>query len=159
MEHNTRFFSGLNVFLFAVIVVYAGLVLFGMLPNTEWVNVPIHATIETAGKGIGSFNSFRKNMIDLKVARCMLPYAFAGVTLGYGAGFIISKSFERVLLYLFVGVAIYLLIQMILSLNRENPDNTVVTGIALKKSGLAVLVSSFSPSAAVCSWEGRQGRG
>lgn len=105
--------------------------------------VAISIFTQIAGKGIGSFNYFRKNMIDLKVARYMIPFAFAGVAIGYGAGFIISKKFERLLLYLFVVVAFILFIQMILSLNHENPDDTVVPDNALKKSRLVVLASSF----------------
>ncbi|MBU1168718.1 MAG: sulfite exporter TauE/SafE family protein [Proteobacteria bacterium] len=135
----------------ATIVMFAGLgagvlwipiLTFLHVKPSEAVSISLFTQI--TGKGIGSFNYFRSGLIDMKVSSYFIPFAFIGVALGYGAGFIISQEYERMLLYLFVGVAFYLLAWMIASLN-QNPNDYKgpPDPDALKKSRMIVIISSF----------------
>lgn len=135
----------------ATMVMYAGLgagilwipmLTFLQVNPSEAVSISIFTQI--AGKGMGSFSYFRSKMIDLKVARYFLPYAFTGVTLGFLAGFMVSKTSEKLLLYLFIAVALILLFQMLKSLSYPVEDIwSPVDEDALKRSRPIVVVSSF----------------
>jgi uncharacterized membrane protein YfcA len=137
--------------LIATMVMFAGLgagvlwiplLTFLHVKPSEAVTISLFTQI--AGKGMGSFNYYRSGMIDMKIARYFIPYSFAGLVVGYVAGFFITKRYEKFLLYLFIAVAVSLLIQMLKSIGKEreeytgppDPDN-------LKKSRLIVVISSF----------------
>jgi uncharacterized protein len=123
-------------------VLWIPLLTFLKVNPSEAVSISIFTQI--AGKGIGSFNYFRAGMIDMKVARYFLPFAFVGVTLGFTAGFMISKQSEKLLLYLFIAVALTLLIQMLKSLGQTTePDQRAIDKETLKRSRLIVVMSSF----------------
>jgi uncharacterized membrane protein YfcA len=123
-------------------VLWIPLLVFLHVKPSEAVSISIFTQI--AGKGVGSFNYFRAGMVDRRVARYFIPFACIGVALGYGAGFVISREYERLLLYLFVSVAVYLLIKMVKSLGQEQArEHGRFTDEHLRKSRLIVIVSSF----------------
>ncbi|MFO7751495.1 MAG: sulfite exporter TauE/SafE family protein [Desulfobacteraceae bacterium] len=146
-------FIGAHLFAICIgtLVMYTGLgagvlwipiLTFFELPPSEAVTISIFTQI--AGKGMGSFIYLRSGTVDMKVARTFLPYTLAGVAIGYLAGFGLSLKYEKMLLYVFVAVALYLLAVMIKSLF----DDTEGSGKqfnreALKKSGFIVTFSSF----------------
>jgi len=110
----------------------------GVAPS-EAISLSIFTQI--AGKGIGTINFIRDDIADLKVIRYFLPYAFIGITIGYMGGYLVSMKSERMLLYVFVGVAFYLLVQMLRSLNQESCHS--MDPAYLKNSRLIVISSSF----------------
>ncbi|ETR71721.1 MAG: hypothetical protein OMM_02278 [Candidatus Magnetoglobus multicellularis str. Araruama] len=112
------------------------------IPPSEAISLSIFTQI--AGKGIGTINFIRDGIVDLRFIRYALPYAFTGITIGYLAGDIVSMKSERLLLYVFVGVASYLLIQMLQSLGNVNPPHHMeLDESSLKKSRLIIVSSSF----------------
>ncbi len=137
--------------LIATMVMFAGLgagvlwiplLTFLHVKPSEAVAISIFTQI--GGKGMGSFNYFRAGLIDLPIARYFIPYSFAGMVLGYLAGFFITRKYEQFLLYLFVAVAVTLLIQMLKSLGEEEKDHAGPPAPdALKRSRFVVVVSSF----------------
>jgi len=148
----TDFFSahGMGIII-ATMVMFAGLgagvlwiplLTFLHVKPSEAVAISIFTQI--GGKGMGSFNYLRAGLVDLRVAWYFIPYSFVGMVLGYLAGFFITKKYEQFLLYLFVIVAITLLIQMLKSLGEIEEDHKGPPAPdALKKSRLVVVVSSF----------------
>jgi uncharacterized membrane protein YfcA len=78
--------------------------------------VAISIFTQIAGKGIGSFNYIRQKLVDFEIVRSFLPYSLIGVTIGYVSGFMISNHSEKFLLYIFIAVALYLLVKMLRSL-------------------------------------------
>jgi uncharacterized membrane protein YfcA len=140
--------SGIGV---ATIVMFTGIgagvlwfpffMLMGCSP-TEGVSLSLFTQI--AGKGSGSIQYIRDKMIDWRIVRHFLPHAFCGVTIGYVAGFVLSKKSESWLLLIFSCVVFYLVYVMVRSLRESakvtDPDIDVV---ALKKSGFVVQLSSF----------------
>lgn len=106
--------------------------------------VPISIFTQIAGKGMGSFLYYRSGLIDIRITRYFIPFVLIGVALGFGAGFVISRKYEKLLLYLFVGVAVYLLLRMLNSLNWEpEPETGTPDPQLLKKSRMIIIVSSF----------------
>ena len=123
-------------------VLWLPLFTFSGVPPSEAISLSIFTQI--AGKGIGTINFIRDGVADLRVIRYFLPYAFIGITIGYMAGYIMSMKSERLLLYLFVGVAFYLLIQMLQSLYNENRyAHLPLNETAMKNSRPIVTCSSF----------------
>ena len=123
-------------------VLWIPILTFFNLPPAEAVTISIFTQI--AGKGMGSFIYLRAGTVDLKVARTFLPYTLAGVMAGYFAGFGLSLKYEDMLLYVFVAVALYLLIVMIKSLFDEKEDSgKQFNQEAMRKSGFIVTFSSF----------------
>lgn len=122
-------------------VIWIPMLTFFNIPPAESVSISIFTQI--AGKGIGSYNYIRAKMVDLKVARHFLPYAFAGVFIGYFSGYAISVKFERLLLIIFVIVASYLLFKMLQSLQWEKNLAEKTNKKALEKSRFIVVFSSF----------------
>jgi len=123
-------------------VLWLPLLTFSGIPPSEAISLSIFTQI--AGKGSGSFNFIRDGVANLRVIKHFLPYAFLGITIGYMAGYMMSLKSERMLLYVFVGVAFYLLIQMLQSLfNEKSNCRLPLDIIAMKKSGLIVIGSSF----------------
>lgn len=49
MKRKTNVMAVTGIVIFFGIMIYAGLVFFGILPNVKWMHLPIHTTIETAG--------------------------------------------------------------------------------------------------------------
>jgi hypothetical protein len=99
---------------------------------------------QIAGKGIGTINFIRDGIANLYVIRFFLPYAFIGISIGYLAGYAMSRKSERLLLYVFVGVASYLLIQMLQSLYIEkHKSRRPIDKKVMKKSRWVVICSSF----------------
>lgn len=106
--------------------------------------VAISIFTQIAGKGMGSMNYLLSGMVDLKVARHFIPFALLGALTGYISGFVISIEYEKILLYIFVLVAIYLLIKMIQSLNGEpKMDSGPIDADAMARSYPVVIISSF----------------
>jgi hypothetical protein len=123
-------------------VLWLPLLTFSGIPPSEAISLSIFTQI--AGKGIGTINFIRDGVANLLVIRHFLPYAFIGITIGYMAGYLMSMKSERFLLYLFVGVAFYLLIQMLKSLyNDKRNVHLPINKTAMKKSWLLVIGSSF----------------
>jgi uncharacterized membrane protein YfcA len=109
---------------------------------TEGVSLSLFTQI--AGKGSGSIQYIRDNMVDWRIVKCFVPYALFGVTAGYMAGFVLSRRFENWLLLVFALVVLYLVYVMVRSLGeRPNDSTTDIDFVALKKSGWVVQVSSF----------------
>ncbi len=109
---------------------------------TEAVSISIFTQI--AGKGIGSLTYLLTGMVDMKVALRFIPMALTGAGLGYLSGFFISREYERLLLYIFLMIAGYLLFKMIQSLNEPVSDEPFLPHEdALRKSWPVVVVSSF----------------
>jgi len=123
-------------------VLWLPLLTFSGVPPSEAISLSIFTQI--AGKGIGTINFIRDGVANLHVIRYFLPYAFIGITIGYMAGYILSMKSERLLLYVFVGVAFYLLIQMLQSLYIEkHQSHRPIDNNSMKKSRLIVIGSSF----------------
>ncbi len=109
---------------------------------SEAVSISIFTQI--AGKGIGSLTYLVSGMVDLEVARRLIPCSLLGAFFGYVAGFLISGKYEKALLYVFVLVAGYLLVKMIQSLNEPPVENRAhYEKIDMKGSYPIALVSSF----------------
>lgn len=49
VKRKTNIFAVIGMCLFTGVLVYAGLIFAGILPNGAWMHLPIHTTIETAG--------------------------------------------------------------------------------------------------------------
>jgi len=112
------------------------------VPPSEAISLSIFTQI--AGKGIGTINYIRDGIANLNIIRHFLPYSFIGITIGFMAGCFLSMKSERILLYVFVGVAFYLLIQMLQSLYNEHRNSCLpLDKTAIKKSWLIVISSSF----------------
>jgi len=123
-------------------VLWLPLLTFSGIPPSEAISLSIFTQI--AGKGIGTINFIRDGIVNLRVIRHFLPYAFIGISIGYMAGNILSMKSERLLLYVFVGVAFYLLVQMLQSLYNEKRNYDLpLDKTAIKKSWLIVIGSSF----------------
>jgi hypothetical protein len=123
-------------------VLWLPLLTFSGVPPSEAISLSIFTQI--AGKGIGTINFIRDGIANLRVIRHFLPYAFIGISIGFMAGYFMSMRSERLLLYIFVGVAFYLLIQMLQSLYYENRNSCLpLDNTAMKKSWLIVIGSSF----------------
>ncbi|MBU2431167.1 MAG: sulfite exporter TauE/SafE family protein, partial [Proteobacteria bacterium] len=106
--------------------------------------VAISIFTQIAGKGVGSINYLRAGMVDLKVAAVFVPAAFVGALIGYVSGFMISARHEKLLLYIFVIVATYLLVKMILSLSEDQSESHAIHDAkTMGKSYPVVLFSSF----------------
>ncbi|MFO7749403.1 MAG: sulfite exporter TauE/SafE family protein [Desulfobacteraceae bacterium] len=132
-------------------VMYAGLgagvlwiPILSFLKITPMEAISLSVFTQIAGKGVGSYNYIRAKMVDLKVARHFLPYAFWGVFIGYFSGYAISVKYERLLLVIFILVACGLLFRMVQSLYLE--DDKAGAGVdykAMENSGFIVTASSF----------------
>lgn len=108
----------------------------------EAVSISIFTQI--AGKGMGSLTYLLSGMVDLRVARYFIPYALLGAFTGYVAGFVISMEYEKLLLYIFILVAGYLIIKMIQSLHeRTEGASDFIDTDTIRKSYLIVILSSF----------------
>ena len=106
--------------------------------------VAISIFTQIAGKGVGSINYLRAGMVDLDVAAVFVPVAFVGALIGFISGFMISARYEKLLLYIFLLVATYLLVKMILSLSEDQSEpQAIYDAKAMKKSYPVVLFSSF----------------
>ncbi|ACL02721.1 protein of unknown function DUF81 [Desulfatibacillum aliphaticivorans] len=111
---------------------------------SEAVSISIFTQI--AGKGAGSLSYLISGKVDLKIAARFIPMALIGVTIGYIAGYFIPQEYERVLLYIFLLVAGYLLMQMIQSLNEPEEKKSLRSpeqSPFLTKSWPLVAASSF----------------
>jgi hypothetical protein len=112
------------------------------IPPSEAISLSIFTQI--AGKGIGTLNFLKDGIADLKVIKYFLPYTLIGIFIGYVAGFFMSLQSEQLLIYIFVAVAFYLLIQMLNSLYSENQyDLQPIDYTILINSRLLVICSSF----------------
>ena len=112
------------------------------IPPSEAISLSIFTQI--AGKGIGTVNFLRDGIAELQVIKNFLPYSFIGIFIGFLAGFFMSMKSEQLLLYLFVAVAFYLLVQMLKSLYRENQYAFLpIDQKAMNNSRLIVVCSSF----------------
>ena len=109
---------------------------------TEAVSISIFTQI--AGKGMGSLTYLICGMVDLSIVRLFIPFAFIGALAGYLSGFLIIRDYEKILIYIFIAVAIYLLIKMIRSVN-ETPAafEMPYTEKDIRKSYPIVVISSF----------------
>ena len=108
----------------------------------EAVSISIFTQI--AGKGAGSISYLLTGKVNLKIAARFIPMALVGVSLGYLAGFYIPQASERILLYIFLLIAGYLLMKMIQSLNvPESHKAWRPVDQPLKNSYPLVIVSSF----------------
>ncbi len=107
--------------------------------------ISISIFTQIAGKGTGSLTYLLNGMVDLKIAARFIPRAFVGVTLGFLAGFYIPLEYERILIYIFLIIAGYLLMRTIQSLNDPAPDIDSLTldEWPLRKSYPVVVLSSF----------------
>jgi len=83
--------------------------------------VAISVFTQIAGKGTGSLTYLLNGMVDKKTAVAFIPMALAGVTLGFLTGFYIPPAYERILLYIFLLIAGYLLMRTIQSLHSPGP--------------------------------------
>jgi hypothetical protein len=123
-------------------VLWLPLLTFSGIPPSEAISLSIFTQI--AGKGIGTINYIRDGVANLRVIRHFLPYSFIGITIGFMASCLLSLKSERLLLYVFVGVAFYLLIQMLQSLYTDHRNYCLqLEERAMKKSRLIVICSSF----------------
>ncbi len=110
----------------------------------EAVSISIFTQI--AGKGTGSLTYFFNGLVDMKTAIRFTPMALIGVTLGFMAGFYIPLEYERILLYIFLLIAGYLLMKTIQSLNAPEPNidkRLTPNEYSLYKSYPVVILSSF----------------
>lgn len=109
--------------------------------------VAISIFTQIAGKGTGSLTYLFNGMVDVKVAASFIPMALAGVTLGFLSSFYISRGYEQLLLYIFVLIAVYLLIRTIQSLRSPIPvveaPHVTTPPISYTKSYPVVILSSF----------------
>ena len=109
--------------------------------------VAISIFTQIAGKGTGSLTYLFNGMVDMEKAVSFIPMALLGVTLGFLAGFCIPREYDRFLLYIFLLIAGYLLMETIQSLNTQdsaaNIKNALDTTPPLKKSYPVVIFSSF----------------
>jgi len=147
----TALFAHISGIIIASMVMFTGLGA-GMLwlPLLTFIGVSTSEAVslslftQIAGKGIGSYNYYRSQSIELRIFWNFLPYVCLGVIVGYVTGFIISVRYERLLLVIFVCVAFYLLVDMVRSL-YEPPSQQVNSFSlkALKDSKLIVITSSF----------------
>jgi uncharacterized membrane protein YfcA len=111
---------------------------------SEAVSISIFTQI--AGKGTGSLTYLLNGMVDLKIAARFIPMALVGVTLGFLAGFYISLEYERLLIYIFLLIAGYLLMRTIQSLNDPAPNidrRLTLDEWSICKSYPVVVLSSF----------------
>jgi len=108
--------------------------------------VAISIFTQIAGKGTGSLTYFFNGMVDVKTAVAFIPMALVGVTLGFLSSFYM-RGYEQLLLYVFVLIAAYLLIQTILSLRRPIPvvvaPSVIPPPIIYAGSYPVVILSSF----------------
>ncbi|WP_022665683.1 sulfite exporter TauE/SafE family protein [Desulfospira joergensenii] len=109
--------------------------------------VAISIFTQIAGKGTGSLTYLFNGMVDSKTAVAFIPMALAGVTMGFWAGFYIPMAYERLLLYIFLLIAGYLLMRTIQSLHIHDSDidkrSASDTPIHYAKSYPVVILSSF----------------
>ncbi len=109
--------------------------------------VAISIFTQIAGKGTGSLTYLFNGMVDLSIAARFIPMALVGVTLGFLAGFYLPPAYERVLIYVFLLIAGYLLMKTIQSLNDPDPEFHREISYnreqPLSKSYPVVLISSF----------------
>jgi hypothetical protein len=99
---------------------------------------------QLAGKGMVSVTYLLKGLVDVRVARCFVPYALFGTLVGYVSGFFISAKYERILIYVFVLAATCLLLRMLHSLYHDPLERDKVFDVdAMKNSRLIVIISSF----------------
>lgn len=106
--------------------------------------VPISLFNQIMGKGSGTFKYFTDNLLDKKTAIQSIPFAMAGVFIGFSASFIVPKSHEKWLYIVFVGVVIFLLLTMIFHKNpliEEERPYRAPAGL-LWKSNLVLLCAS-----------------
>jgi len=123
-------------------VLWLPLLTFLGIPPSEAISLSIFTQI--MGKGIGTINFIKDGIADLRVIKHFLPFTFIGITFGYMAGFVLSLKSERLLLLIFVAVALYLLVQILKSLNSEDQQsNLPIDKLAMKNSRLIVVCSSF----------------
>lgn len=128
-------------------VLWIPILTFLEIKPSETVSISIFTQI--AGKGMGSVNYLLGGMVDLKVAGHFIPFALLGALMGYISGFIISIKYEKVLLYIFLLVASYLLVKMIQSLSDESSSNlqpfdaNEIDANEMRKSYPIVILSSF----------------
>ncbi|MCB2188134.1 MAG: sulfite exporter TauE/SafE family protein [Deltaproteobacteria bacterium] len=87
----------------------------------EAVSISIFTQI--AGKGMGSLTYLLTGLVDLAVAKRLIPLALLGVGLGYFSGFYLSFQYERLLLYIFLIIAVYLLVRTVQSLYRPAEES------------------------------------
>lgn len=106
--------------------------------------VAISIFTQIAGKGTGSLTYLFSGMVDMKLSVRFIPMAMLGVALGFLAGFYIPMAYERVLLYIFLLIAGYLLMKTLHSLNEPEPESNASSGKGtLNQSGPVVVFSSF----------------
>ncbi len=106
--------------------------------------VAISIFTQIAGKGTGSLTYLFSGMVDMTIAARFTPMAMAGVALGFLAGFYFPMAYERVLLYIFLLIAGYLLMKTLHSLSEPEPETySPPGGHSLTKSYPVVLFSSF----------------
>ena len=103
---------------------------------------------QIAGKGTGSLTYLFNGMVDAKTAAAFIPMALVGVALGFLTGLYIPETYERVLLYIFLLIAGYLLMRTIQSLHTQEQGEEKKTPEAagrypLVKSYPVVILSSF----------------
>lgn len=123
-------------------VLWIPILTFLNLKPSEAVSISIFTQI--AGKGMGSLTYLFAGMVDLEVAKQFIPMALIGAGLGYLSAFVISMDYERLLLYIFVLIAAYLLVRMIQSLNVPVEESTHVPEARdIRKSYPVVILSSF----------------
>jgi len=100
---------------------------------------------QIAGKGTGSLTYLFNGMVDKKTAAAFIPMALAGLTLGFLAGLFIPPAYERILLYLFLLIAGYLLMRTLQSLHPQDPGEgeKPASRPGLAQSYPVVILSSF----------------
>ncbi|WP_321419416.1 sulfite exporter TauE/SafE family protein [uncultured Desulfobacter sp.] len=106
--------------------------------------VAISIFTQIAGKGTGSLTYLFSGMVDMKIAARFIPFALGGVTLGFLSGFYVPTAYERILIYIFLLIAGYLLMKTLHSLSETEPEICKSTGNhSFSKSYSVVLFSSF----------------
>ncbi len=109
--------------------------------------VAISIFTQIAGKGTGSLTYLFNGMVDVKTAMAFIPMALVGVTLGFLSSFYMSRGYEQLLLYIFVLIAVYLLIRTIQSLRYRisfiDTSPVIHPPIPYAKSYPVVILSSF----------------
>lgn len=108
--------------------------------------VAISIFTQIAGKGTGSLTYFFNGMVDVKTAVAFIPMALVGVTLGFLSSFYM-RGYEQLLLYIFILIAVYLLIRTIQSLRSPIPvivaPSVIPPPIIYAGSYPVVVLSSF----------------